>query len=53
MSFTMEKYGQYYDYVVVQGFDRGDPVAPFQAGPLPRPHLLVEAGRWRLYEIQR
>jgi hypothetical protein len=53
MAFTMDSYGKYYDYVLVQGFQNGDPVMPLQSGPLPRPKLVIEAGRWRLYEIER
>jgi hypothetical protein len=53
MGFNMAAHGRFYDYVVVQGFRRADPVAPLTAGPLPRPRLVVEAGRWRLYEIER
>jgi hypothetical protein len=52
-AFTMQAYGQYYDYVVVQGFDRADPLFPLQNGPAPRPQLVVEAGRWRLYQMVR
>jgi hypothetical protein len=53
LAFTMEGYGKHYDYVLVQGFRHGDPLAPLVGGPLPRPRLAVEAGRWRLYEIER
>jgi hypothetical protein len=53
MAFTMDKYGKYFDYVLVQGFQHGDPVLAQQGGPLPRPQLIDQAGRWRLYEIQR
>jgi len=51
-AFTMEQYGNHYDYVVVQGWERTDPLAALQNGPLPRPRLVIEAGRWRLYEMQ-
>jgi hypothetical protein len=52
-GFTMEKYGNHYDYVVVQGFELADPLWPLQNGPSPRPKLVLETGRWRLYEMQR
>ncbi len=52
-AFTMDAYGKYFDYLLVQGFQRADPVAALQAGPLPRPELVVESGRWRLYAVRR
>jgi hypothetical protein len=52
-AFTMASYGQHFDYILVQGFEKADPVAPLTAGPLPHPVLRTQAGRWRLYEIVR
>jgi hypothetical protein len=53
MAFTMNAYGQHFDYVLVQGFQRGDPLVALAQGPSPRPRLVVQAGRWRLYEMMR
>jgi len=51
--FSMNEHGRFYDYVMVQGTHRGDPVAVAGASADGRrPHLVVEADRWRLYQIK-
>lgn len=52
LAFNMS-YGKHYDYVLLQGFRRGDPLRRLTKARLPRPKLVIEAGRWRLYEILR
>ncbi|MEP6653069.1 MAG: hypothetical protein ABJA82_06900 [Myxococcales bacterium] len=55
-GFSLEDYGKYYDYVLVQGIQHGDPVAASNAsapaGGSPQPRLLIERTRWRLYAIR-
>lgn len=51
LAFTMNAYGRFFDYVLVQGFQRADPVAALAAGSAPHPQLIIQAGRWRLYEM--
>lgn len=53
LAFTMDKYGKHYDYVLVQGYSRGDSLRQMQSDPLPRPKMILQTGRWRLYEIER
>jgi hypothetical protein len=48
-TFSMDEHGSMYDYILVQAFDRGDPVATAVASDGTHPRLLIEAGRWRLY----
>ncbi len=52
LEFNMS-YGKHYDYVLLQGYRHGDPLTRLAKGRLPRPKLVIEAGRWRLYEILR
>lgn len=54
-AFSMEGYGRYYDYILVQGIQHGDPVATMGAAPADgaaHPRLVSEAGRWRLYAVR-
>ena len=51
-SFSLEKHGQYYDYVLVQGL-RLDPVAGRLTSKSAEAKLVVEAGRFRLYKINK
>ncbi len=46
-QFSFERHGQLYDQVLVQGLAR-DPLAGD-----PRAHLVIEAGVWRLYTVER
>jgi hypothetical protein len=48
-AFSMEDHGRHYDYILVQGFEHGDPVATAATADGHRPHLVIEAARWRLY----
>jgi hypothetical protein len=49
----MDAHGRYYDYVLVQGFDRGDPVAGAMTHDgTRRARLVIERARWRLYAIE-
>ena len=47
--FSMEAHGRHYDYILVQGFEHGDPVAASATADGHRPHLVIETARWRLY----
>lgn len=49
-AFTLQDHGRFYDYVVVQGLRR-DPLARLPPAGKLRAKLVVEAGRFRLYEI--
>lgn len=49
-AFTLQDHGRFYDYVVVQGLRR-DPLARLRPVGKLRAKLVVEAGRFRLYEI--
>lgn len=51
-TFTMDAHGQYYDYLLVQAFHKADPAATAVSSSGLRPRLVVEAGRWRLYEVR-
>jgi hypothetical protein len=51
-KFTMEKHGKYYDYVIVQGLKK-DPLKRYKNRPGLSIHLEKEAGRWRLYRVER
>jgi hypothetical protein len=50
-TFSMEAHGKYYDYIMVQGFQHGDPVAGSVAADGLRPRLILEVDRWRLYAV--
>lgn len=46
-DFSMHTHGRHYDYLLVQGTQRD----PFVRSPSAQIRLVVEAGRWRLYEV--
>ncbi|MBI5533548.1 MAG: hypothetical protein HY898_12590 [Deltaproteobacteria bacterium] len=52
-AFSMEKHGRYFDYILVQGksYDPVHPGVRTASGHTAR--LLVEAGRWRLYKVEK
>jgi hypothetical protein len=50
-DFSLTAHGRYYDYVVVQGGLDRDPLRKLKPAGNMRAQLLVEAGRFRLYEI--
>jgi hypothetical protein len=52
-SFDIDAHGQYYDYVLVQGAGKSDPVKRKLKGKTARARLEVEAGRFRLYKIEK
>jgi hypothetical protein len=49
--FSMDAHGKYYDYILVQGFQHGDPVMSAVAANGSRPRLVIETARWRLYSV--
>jgi hypothetical protein len=50
-DFSLTEHGRYYDYVVVQGGLNRDPLKKLKPSDGMRARLVVEAGRFRLYEI--
>jgi hypothetical protein len=50
-DFSLTEHGRYYDYVVVQGGLDRDPLRRLKPSGGMRARLVVEAGRFRLYEI--
>jgi len=50
-DFSLTEHGRYYDYVVVQGGLDRDPLRKLKPTPHVRAKLVVEAGRFRLYEM--
>jgi hypothetical protein len=50
-AFSMSQYGSKYDYVLVQGFQKGDPLTNPESPNEKRPRLLLQSGRWRLYAV--
>ena len=50
--FTMKAHGKHYDYIIVQGLKR-DPIQKHQNTPELSVEQVVEAGRWRLYKVNR
>jgi len=52
-AFSMDAHGRFYDYVLVQGFNHGDPVAGAMTHDgTRRARLVIERARWRLYAIE-
>jgi len=51
-TFTMDAHGRHYDYLLVQGFHKADPAATAVSSTGLRPRLVIQAGRWRLYEVR-
>lgn len=51
-SFNLRDHGRHYDYIVIQGL-RYDPIPRLKPVPGVRAKLLVEAGRFRLYKIEK
>jgi hypothetical protein len=52
-AFSLERHGQFYDYVLVQDFTKSDPVQRQPAWQNVRARLVREAGQFRLYAIER
>lgn len=51
--FSMDAEGRYYDYILVQGFEGGDPVmGAATSDGTRRARLVIERARWRLYAIE-
>lgn len=50
-AFSMDAHGKFYDYILVQGFQHGDPVASAVTAEGLRPRLVLEVARWRLYAV--
>jgi hypothetical protein len=50
-GFSMDAYGKYYDFVLVQGIQHGDPVRNTVSSDGARPRLVTEIDRWRLYQL--
>jgi hypothetical protein len=50
-AFSLDEQGSQYDYIVVQGFAKGDPVASATSTKGLRPKLVLQSARWRLYEV--
>lgn len=50
-DFSLTEHGRYYDYVVIQGGLDRDPLKRLKPTAHVRAQLVVEAGRFRLYEI--
>ena len=50
--FSMEKHGKQYDYIIVQGLKK-DPLKRYKNRPELSVHLEREAGRWRLYRVEK
>lgn len=51
-KFSMDAHGRFYDYVMVQGHQHGDPLVGAVASDGTRPRLLLERDRWRLYALR-
>jgi hypothetical protein len=50
-DFSLTEHGRYYDYVVIQGGLDRDPLKRLTPAAGIRAQLVVEAGRFRLYEM--
>lgn len=50
--FSMDAHGKYYDYILVQGHQHGDPVAAAVGSDGTRARLIRERDRWRLYALR-
>ena len=48
---SMQQHGRFYDYIMVQGISRGDPVRD-NAETAAATELVFEAARWRLYKVR-
>jgi hypothetical protein len=51
-SFSLHEHGRHYDYVLVQGKHR-DPIKPGRLATGETVTKVHEAGRWRLYRVER
>ena len=50
--FSLDEHGRFYDYIFVQGFAHGDPVASATSRLGLRPQLVKQVDRWRLYRVR-
>jgi hypothetical protein len=51
--FSMDEHGRHYDYLLVQGFQHGDPVKRARSQQGYGARLVLERARWRLYEVTK
>ena len=52
--FSMDLHGRYYDDILVQGFEHGDPVSGTTTSDgSRRARLVLERARWRLYAVEK
>jgi hypothetical protein len=52
-AFTLKDHGRYYDYVIIQGGLNRDPLAHLAPAAHIRAKLITEAGRFRLYAMEK
>jgi hypothetical protein len=52
-AFSMDEHGRYYDYLLVQGFQHGDPVPRARSSLGFGAKLILERARWRLYRVTK
>jgi hypothetical protein len=51
--FSMDEHGRHYDYLLVQGFQRNDPVRWAKSSLGFGAKLVLERARWRLYRVTK
>ncbi len=51
--FSMDEHGRHYDYLLVQAFERGDPVRTARSELGYGAELVLEHARWRLYRVTK